>query len=143
MGLELLMLKTGMTMKNLELKDILSKTIKVCVMAGIGLAMGNMSLLVLSTIMLFKFGHLMNVNSVYKYTCVLLKNYENRLKSRGTDDPLPLGYNFCVCPFSPNRLGFGNAFAFTNLNLLSSITNFSAFESAPCVLPVPFLGLIV
>ena len=30
---------------------------------------------------------------------------------------------------SPNLLGLGNALALTNLNLLSSITNFSGLES--------------
>lgn len=64
--------------------------------------------------------------------------YENKLKSKGTDEPLPLGYNLTF-PFSPNLLGCGIDFAFENLNLLES----PILIRVPVLLLEPFEPLVV
>jgi len=52
-----------------------------------------------------------------------IHNYVNKDKFKGTELPLPLGYNFS---FPSNLRGLGISGAFLNLNLESSITSLVA-----------------
>jgi hypothetical protein len=63
----------------------------------------------------------------------MIHSYVNKDRFRGTELPLPLGYNFS---FPSNLRGLGISGAFLNLNLESSITNLVAD-------PLPLLELVL
>lgn len=58
----------------------------------------------------------------------------NRLKSSGTLEPLPLGYNLV---FPKNFRGFGKSELLDQLNLLSSILTPDLFVFTPTEFPLP------